>query len=1077
MARLDLVLFGEFRASAGARSIVLPLRKAQALLAYLALPAGKSHSREHLATLLWGDTPDDQARNSLRQTLFALRSALGGARRLASDGERVWLPSGDVDVDVATFERLVADGSERALAQASALYRGDLLEGLDVAAGGFNAWLEAERRRLCRTATAAMRRLLERQAGAGAIDGAVATAERLLRVDPLQEAVHRTLIRLYDRQGRRADAMRQYRACADLLRRELGTEPEPATHEAYRALVPGHALRGAGGGASHAAAGASSTGRGGERAPFVGRAAQLTELRRRLTHAASGHGGVIALLGEAGIGKTRLTEELIAGTAEKDVLTLCGRAYESGRVLPFSLWVDALEREARTRMPELEDLGHAWARDLDPLFPGARRSSTRSPRAGDRLRLFEAMSQLIEWLAAGRTLLIVLEDLHWADDMSLRLLAYLGRRIAGWPVLAIVSARPEEMEGTALAAALGELERDRHLARFPLGPLSASDTERLARSLAPAGLSASDFSAAIDRAARMSEGNPFVVTEMMRGAEREPHLAAATPVRLPDTVRDMIMSRVQRLSAQDQRLVTVAAVVGREFDVELMRSATGGDELETAESVARLVRAGIFRAIDERLDVAHDRIREAVAADLLPPRRRALHAAVARALEALHEKGGEAIAADLAMHYQAAGIWDRALTYLRMAGAQAAQRGAYREAVAFFERALTALSHVPETPERLEQAVEVRIELRDWLMPLGEIDRLGTCLKEAEILARGLPDDRRWGLVVGHLAHYHWLVGDHAHALAAARQAATIAEQRDDPALRVLSNFYLGETHHALGAYAVSAQFLRRNVELVSGEGVFERYGGPGLVPLQSRFWLAFSLAALGEFADAMAVAEDARRAAERVQHPYSFAFAEYVIGRLLIEQRMIPPALTALDHARTLIRSREIFQLRPAVDAWLGYGCALSGRTEEGIALLRRAADEAATFRPGGRGPIIPCLAEGLILGGRAAEARGRVEEGLELARRRGERGTEAVALHLLGAVHAALDDPARAEACYRDGLALAETLGMRPVIARCHAGLGRLQRALGSTAAGDDALDLAARMFSDMGAPAWVDETRRIR
>jgi len=117
------------------------------------------------------------------------------------------------------------------------------------------------------------------------------------------------------------------------------------------------------------------------------------------------------------------------------------------------------------------------------------------------------------------------------------------------------------------------------------------------------------------------------------------------------------------------------------------------------------------------------------------------------------------------------------------------------------------------------------------------------------------------------------------------------------------------------------------------------------------------------------------------------------------------------------------------------------------------------------------------MILGGRAAEARGGAEEGHELARRQGERGTEAVALQILGGVHAALDDPARAEACYRDALALAEALGMRPVIARCHVGLGRLQRAFGSTAAGDDSLDLAARMFSDMGAPAWVDEIRRIR
>ncbi len=1068
MTRVDLVLFGEFRASAGGRPIVLPLRKAQALLVYLALPAGKPHSREHLATLLWGDSTDDQARNSLRQTLFALRTALGGARRLASDGERVWLQPDGVDVDVGTFERLVADGSSAALAAAAALYRGDVLEGLDVAAGPFDAWLEATRQRLRRTATTAMGRLLERQARANATDAAVATAERLLRIDPLQETAHRALIRLYDRQGRRADAIRQYRTCVDLLRRELGTEPEPATEAAYRALVPASAAR-------TATAGAPDAERGAPRTPFVGRAVELADLRRHLARAATGHGGVIALLGEAGIGKTRLTEELIGALPDKDLLTLRGRAYESGRVLPFSLWGDALDREARTRMPELEDLGHAWARDLDPLFPGLRRPSARVPRAGDRLRLFEAMSQFVAWLAAGRTLLVVLEDLHWADDMSLRLLAYLGRRLAGWPVLAIVTARQEELDGTSLTAVLGEIERDRNLTRLVLGPLSAADTGRLARSLAPAGLAAVDLAAAIGRATTMSEGNPFVVTEMMRGALREPSRTASTAVGLPATVRDMIMGRVRRLCAEDQRLVALAAVIGRPFEPGLLASAAAGGELEVAEAVERLVRAGIFRTIDDRLDVAHDRIREAVTDGLLPPRRRTLHAAIARALEALHSEGAEAVAADLAMHYQAAALWERAFHYLRMAGAQAATRGAYREAVAFFERALAALTRLPETPERLEQAVEVRIDLRDWVMPLGELARLGAYLDEAEAIARRLSDDRRWGLVTAHLAHYHFLVGEQARALTAARQAAEIAERRQDAALGVLSNFYLGLAHHALGEYRSSAQFLRRNVELVSGEGVFERYGGPGLVPLQSRFRLALSLAALGEFGEAMAVAEDARHAAGKVQHPYSFAFAEYTIGRLLIEQRALEPGLAALEHARRLVQSREIVLIRPAVGGWLGYARALAGRPEEGIALLRSAVDEAASLRLASSGLLVACLVEALLLGGHAAEALTCAEHALALTRQRGERGHEALALAALAGAHASLDDPARAERCYRGGLALAECLEMRPVMARCYFGLGRLQRALGRAVAGGHSLARAARLFSDMGAPAWVNEIRR--
>jgi DNA-binding SARP family transcriptional activator len=198
MERLNLVLFGSFHATLGARRVELPLKKAQALLAFLALAPGQRCARERLAGLLWSDTPDEQARNSLRQTLFAIRSALGrtSSRYLVGDAASVWLESGAVDVDVLAFERLISQDSDGALERAIGLYSGDLLDGIDVEAGAFDEWLVSARERWRQSAIGTLTKLLARQVDAGATEAAIATATRLLRLDPLHETAHRALMRL-----------------------------------------------------------------------------------------------------------------------------------------------------------------------------------------------------------------------------------------------------------------------------------------------------------------------------------------------------------------------------------------------------------------------------------------------------------------------------------------------------------------------------------------------------------------------------------------------------------------------------------------------------------------------------------------------------------------------------------------------------------------------------------------------------------------------------------------------------------------------------------------------------------------
>jgi DNA-binding SARP family transcriptional activator len=209
-------------------------------LSYLALHPGHVYLRDKLVSLLWGDVGREQARHSLSQTLFTLRKALPPAAALVLlvDGETIGLDRTAVDVDVVTFEELLVEGTPTALARAAALYRGELLEGFALGEETFEEWLRAERLRLSELAVGALTRLADHQVDAGASETAIQTASRLLEFDPSREETHRTLMRLYSRQGRVGAALRQYQSCVGVLRRELGTEPEPATQALYRQILP-----------------------------------------------------------------------------------------------------------------------------------------------------------------------------------------------------------------------------------------------------------------------------------------------------------------------------------------------------------------------------------------------------------------------------------------------------------------------------------------------------------------------------------------------------------------------------------------------------------------------------------------------------------------------------------------------------------------------------------------------------------------------------------------------------------------------------------------------------------------------
>ncbi len=1060
---LEFRLFGGFavRLTTG-EALAFPRRKAQALLAYLALHPDQVHPRDKLAALLWGGASDARARHSLRQALVALRQALAAAapRCLTESADGVALDAAQADVDVVVFERLAAETAVESLERAAALYRGPLLEGVGVTDPAFEEWLLRERERLRELALQVLAQLLAHHMRDDP-DRAIQTAGRMLALDPAQEIVHRALMRLYGRQGRRGAALRQFQLCMAALRRELGVEPEAATKELYRELLqtPGRAAPDRR--EPVAVAIASST-------PLVGRATELATLRQRLEQAAQDHASVGLIEGEAGIGKTRLVEALVAAAGAAGGQVLVGRARESEQALPLGPWVDAFRLGGI--VPDLVGaLDPTWRAELARLFPelGA---APHEPAADDYVRLFEAVTRTVQHLASTRPLLIVLEDLHWADEMSLRLVVFLARRIVDAPVLVVGTVRLEQIpDAPTLRRTMAQLARQPRFFSLPLPPLSRAETITLVRGLISGKTGEASAHELGDRVWRASEGNPFMIVETTL-ALQGPDVAERESDLTPPRVRELITARLERLGTRARRVAAVASVIASDCEFALLERAAELGAGETAEAVEELVARRILHVVGERLDFTHERIR-AVAYDVvLPPYRQRLHEVVAHAIEALHGDDLSPYALALGRHHYANRAWDRAAHYLAQAGAIAAERTAHREAIVCFEQALEALRCLPPSRATAERMIDLRFSLRQSCVPLREHQRMLAHVAEAEAQADALGDRGRLGWARAFTAHGRFLSGDAAGAIAAAEEGITIAQALPDPVLEEWANVYLGQALHWTGAYRRSVEVLRRNIALL--EPRLEQRGIRSRQSVNSRMFLAWCLAELGEFGDALAAAEQAVAIAEAADSAYWLVHACSGGAFVHLQRGDAVTAVRWAERAAELCGGRDFMALSAMPAAILGPAYTMLGRPGDAITVL----EHAATLVPPLAAPVLMFLGEAYLAANRADDAHRVATEGLKRATDGAERGWEAAGLRLLGRV-AAAEDVARAEAAYRRGLTLADELGMQPLVAHCHLDLARLYRNADKPAESTEHLSAAIAIFRRLDMPVWLATAERER
>ena len=668
------------------------------------------------------------------------------------------------------------------------------------------------------------------------------------------------------------------------------------------------------------------------------------------------------------------------------------------------------------------------------------------------------------------------EDLHWIDSETQALLDGLVESLPTAPALLLVNYRPEYQHGWGGKTYYAQLRID---------PLPQERADELLQALLGDDPSVQSLRLPL---IKRTEGNPFFLEESVRalvetgvlaGERGAYRLVQVLPgIQVPATVQAVLAARIDRLPPDRKSLLQTAAVIGKDVPFAVLQALADLSEEDLRQGLTHLqaaeflYEATLFPELE--FTFKHTLTHEVAYGSLLQERRRVLHARIVDAIEQLHADRLAEQVERLAHHAFRGETWEKAASYLRQAGAKAFACSANREAAACLEQALVALRHLPESRGTLEQMIDVQLDLRRALFPLGDHGRILKHLSEAERLAEALGDERRLAHVLIYLAAVSWTLGDPERALEIGNRARAIAERLGDPALQILGNFYLGLANHQRGDYRRAIHLHGTNVALLQGDLVYERFGLPSLPSVVSRHWLAWSLGEIGEFAEGMLRAHEAIRIAELVDQPFSLIIAYLCLGGLGLQKGDLTVAIPALQRSLGFSETWNIPLWLPSVASRLGYVYALSGRASDALPLLERAADLVTSVRLE-ESTVSAFLGQAYLLVGRTAEATKLGERVLELVRARGERGNQAWDLHLLGELAARRDPPdaQRAEGQYRESLVLAEELGMRPLVAHCHLGLSKLYRRTGNGQQAHEHLTTATTMYREMEMRLWLDQT----
>jgi class 3 adenylate cyclase/tetratricopeptide (TPR) repeat protein/ribosomal protein L40E len=827
---------------------------------------------------------------------------------------------------------------------------------------------------------------------------------------------------------------------------------------------------------------------------FVGRASELTQLGEALELARGGRGQVAAVVGEPGVGKSRLFWELAHSHRTHDCLVLEAPSVSYGKATPYAPVIDLLRgyfqielRDDARRMRErITGKLLALDRALEPALPALLalldvatndEAWTRLDPPQRRHRTLDAVKRLLLRESQVQPVIAIFEDLHWIDGETQAMLDGLADSLATARLLLLVNYRPEYRHSWGGKTSYRQLRLD---------ALAAASAEELLEALLGADASLAPLRRLL---IERTEGNPFFLEESVRtlveqgmlvGAPRTYRLTRApAALQIPATAQAIVAARIDRLAPPDKRLLQAASVIGKDVPLALLEAIGEMPESALRESLSRLQAAEFLYETslfpEAEYTFKHALTHEVTYGSVLQERRRGLHAQIVDAIESLYGDRLVERVERLAHHAWHGTVWNKAVTYLRQSGAKATDRSAFRETVSSLEQALRALDRLPKSREMQELGYDIRRELLDPHLMLGQLDRRIEDVHEMKELAEVLGDTSRLARALAWTCNALNHLGQTEEAVQIGRRSVELASALDDRTSEIIARSHLGQAQFNSGAYEEAADNLRWSIATLRVEWDRTRLGYGSFPSVLYRHFLVECLTELGEFDEASAISDEAVRASEALDNPWSRALAYFAMAMVAVQRgdplRAVAVAAQGLD----LCDTYDMTFLWPRLASLNGYAMALSGQYEHGIALMERALQASLAMRLGQEETLRRAHAsEGYLLAGRIHEARDTALGALEFAKQHGQHGFGARAHRNLGDIarlHPSLLRDS-AEHHYREALRRADERGMRPLVAHCHLGLGRLYRRSGNRGQAQEHLTIATAMYREMDMTYWREQ-----
>jgi len=833
---------------------------------------------------------------------------------------------------------------------------------------------------------------------------------------------------------------------------------------------------------------------------FVGRHNEAEQLRRAHELAAKGHGQVVAVVGEAGVGKSRLVYEFARSQRREGLKVLEAASVSYGKGISYLPVIDLLtnyfEIDNRDELGNVQEKVTSRVLDLDralePILPALRAllDLPVQDQAWDKLapharrqRTLDAVRRLLLREAREQFLVVIFEDLHWIDGETQSFLDRFVESLNSARLLLIVDYRPEYQHSWAGKTYYSQVRLD---------PLPVDTSGSLLDSLL-----GDDSGLAPLKELLVKRGNPFFLEETVQALVETRVLAGkpgqyqlTQPVRtiqVPPTVQAMLEARIDRLDAEYKRLLQIASVIGKDVPHSLLQAIAdlsddvlhrGLDNLQTLEF---LYESSLYPNLE--YSFKHALTHEVAYGGLLEERRRALHARIVDAIEAQHADRLNEHLEQLAHHAHHGALGEKAVRYLRRAGLKAADRTALKDARTWFEAALEVLRKMPNDRPFLEQACDIRLELRPILTQLGEISAGTTLLREVETFAERLQDELRRTRAAVYMIGQHSQQGELDDALRGGYRVLETTDQLGDLGLHIQATSYLQVAHYLAGEFETVVHLALRNLATLTADWGSEHLGvlrtGVGGLPITSvhdRWLLIRSLAELGRFVEGETHRAEIIKLADLSQNPHTVGMAHFAVGTLHSIKGEWAQARAFLERGIELSVAGNALLLLPPNVAECAWVLAQLGEQKDAVRRLQEGRERLARHigvgGMGTSGRTYCALGRACLKLGRSDDAREFVTRALECSP--GQKSVAAHAEHLLGDIarHPDRSDLDASEMHYRKALELAESLRMRPLGAHCHLGLGRLHSRIGKRQEAQDHLTVARTMYREMDMRFWLEQ-----